>query len=104
MRIAKRFLVESEELAEGVKGKMSLRVFLLINYRRRKGLFVSLALEDFLLYCACRDEAIDETWERFNNTNTLWICEQTYILSFAHRATRELKLVGRQLDSNLYTN
>ena len=52
MSVTECAFIESEEVTEVAKGKVSLHVFLLVNDAATQRLLVSLALENLLFYCS----------------------------------------------------
>jgi hypothetical protein len=60
VRFALRVLIKQEQLSEGVDRKVALCVFLLINYRRGKGLLGRLTLKYLFFYRARGYKTIDE--------------------------------------------
>ena len=61
VRFALRVFIKQEQFSEGVDRKVALCVFLLIDYRRGKGLLGRLTLEYLFFYRARGYKAIDET-------------------------------------------
>lgn len=58
--LAHRVFIEQEQFPEGIDRKVTLCVFLLIDYRRGKGLLGCLTLKYLFFYCARRYETIDK--------------------------------------------
>jgi hypothetical protein len=52
--------IEQEQFPEGINRKVTLCVFLLVDYGRGKGLLGSLTLKYFFFYCTRGYESIDE--------------------------------------------
>ena len=50
MGVADRLLIQAEQVAQILSGEMSLHVLLFVHHTAAQRFFVSLALEDLLLY------------------------------------------------------
>ena len=62
MRLAIRVFIKQKQFPEGVNRKVTLCVFLLIDYRRGKGLLGRLTLEYLFFYRPCGYETIYEAY------------------------------------------
>jgi hypothetical protein len=60
VRLALRVFIEQKQFSEGIDRKVTLRVFLLVDNRRGKGLLGRLTLKYLFLYSARGYETIDK--------------------------------------------
>jgi len=58
--LALRVFIEQKQLSESIGRKVTLCIFLLVDYSGRKGLLRCLALEYLFFYCTRGYEAIDK--------------------------------------------
>jgi hypothetical protein len=58
--LALRMFIEQKQFSEGIDRKVTLCVFLLVNYGRGKGLLGRLTLKYLFFYCARGYETIDK--------------------------------------------
>jgi hypothetical protein len=61
--LAHRVFIEQKQFSEGIDRKVTLCVFLLVDYRRGKGLLGRLTLKYLFFYCARGYETIDKACE-----------------------------------------
>jgi hypothetical protein len=69
--LALRVFIEQKQFSEGIDRKVTLCVFLLVDYRRGKGLLGRLTLKYLFFYCARGYETIDKA--------CAYVVEQTFM-------------------------